>query len=96
MASRDITGAILRTCFGAVRKDQTLSKLLNLVLEELASAERDMDVCGDMESHAYYTGMSDAFRLIAYQIAPLKEKKLDFYYDLMQLQRPTDITALTA
>lgn len=88
MSSRDISGTILRTCFGAVRKEATPSKILGWVLDEMASVERDIDKCGDMEDHAYYTGMSDAFRMVAEWIAPLKEEQSKFYHDLMGLQSP--------
>ena len=96
MSSREITGTILRTCFGVVRKEATSEKLLEWALEGLASVERDMDKCGDMEDHAYYAGMSDAFRMVAAWIAPLKEDKSQFYHDLMGLKRPEEIVAEVA
>lgn len=70
---RDISAALLRTCFGAVRKESTPSKLLGWVLEEIATAQRDLDVTGDIDSADYYAGMIDAYATVAQWIAPVKE-----------------------
>lgn len=76
---RDISKAALRVCFGAVRKEITPSKLLNMILEELASNQRDLDVTGDMDDAYYYMGVGDTLERIAHWIAPLKQDKEPAY-----------------
>lgn len=83
MGSRDISGPILRVCFGAVRKETTLSKLLDWVLEEMATAQKDMDITGDMDSHHYYEGMVDAYEQVALWIAPFKMEMGEEYCKLL-------------
>lgn len=80
---RDISGAILRTCFGAVRKESTLSKVLSWVLEDMARAQRDMDMTGDVDSNEYYAGQIDAYEQVALWIAPLKEDKEELLNKLL-------------
>jgi hypothetical protein len=75
MASRDISGTILRVCFGAVRKEVTPSKLLGWVLEEIATTQRDLDKTGDIDSADYYAGLIDAYVTVANWIAPVKDEK---------------------
>jgi hypothetical protein len=83
MASRDISGPILRVCFGAVRKEATPSKLLGWVLEEIASAQRDLDKTGDIDSADYYAGMIDAYATVANWIAPVKDDKQGEFSQLL-------------
>lgn len=93
MSSRpDMTGAFLRSCFGIARKNVSKKKLLEWVLDELASVERDIDKCGEMDTHAYYTGMSDAFNMVAQWIAPFKdEESSQRYHDILGLQGPNTV-----
>lgn len=86
MVQRDISGPILRTCYAATRKGVTPSTILNMVLEELSSVQLDMDKCGDMDSHYYYEGMSDAYHAVANAIAPLKPKKHALWMGLLSMQ----------
>lgn len=94
MGARDISGPMLRVCFGAVSKGVTPSKLLTWVLEEMATVERDLDMTGDVDSHYYYTGMSDAFEMVAMWIAPLKDDKTQAYFDLVnKINKPSGTEA---
>lgn len=83
MASRDISATLLRVCFGACRKQVTPSKLLTWVLEEMASAQRDLDKTGDVDSAYYYEGMVDAFEQVAIMIAPIKDGKGEEYCNML-------------
>lgn len=83
MASRDISGPILRVCFGAVRTETTLSKLLDWVLDEIATTQRDLDITGDIDSADYYAGMIDAYSTVANWIAPVKEEKQGEFSQLL-------------
>ena len=89
MASRDISGTLLRVCFGATRKGVTPSKLLDRVLDEMASAQRDLDKTGDIDSAYYYEGMIDAYNTVAQWIAPFKDQ--DKYHELLGFQSPIEI-----
>ena len=91
MASRDISGTLLRVCFGAVRKETTLSKLLGWTLEEMASAQRDLDMTGDVDSAFYYAGLVDAFDMVAQWIAPIKDEKK--YFALLGKMTPEEAQA---
>ena len=83
MASRDFTGAMLWVCFGAVHTKATPSKLLDFVLDEMASCQRDLDKTGDSDSADYYEGMIDAFEMVALWIAPLKQNKEPQFNELL-------------
>lgn len=83
MGARDISGEMLRVCFGAVRKESTPAKILRWTLDEMASCQRDMDITGDMDSHDYYAGMIDAFEMVSLWIAPLKEDKEPLFNQLL-------------
>ena len=85
MARRDISHDLLRVCFGAVRKTATPSKLLSMVLEEMASAQRDLDKTGDIDMAHYYTGVVDTLHWMALAIAPLKDDKRDSYFGLLDM-----------
>ncbi len=89
MAHRDISGAILRTCYAACRKEATPSKILDLVLDGIAEAQQVMDMTGDMDVHNYYEGNQDAFLEVANFIASVKEDKLPKYRALLSLQDPS-------
>lgn len=75
MGARNITGATLRVCFGAVRKEATPSKILTWVLDEMATCQRDLDITGDVDSADYYAGAIDAYEAVALWIAPLKQEQ---------------------
>jgi hypothetical protein len=83
MSSRDISGTMLRVCFGAVRKETTLAKVLTDITEQIAFVQRDLDICGDMDDAYYYMGMIDALEMVAYWIAPLKEARKKEFLDLI-------------
>lgn len=83
MAHREISGQLLRVCFGAVYKEATPAKLLTFVLEQIAFTQRDLDITGDMDSAMYYTGFIDAMEMVAHQIAPIKEGKEKTFFDLI-------------
>lgn len=74
MASRHITGAMLRICFGAVHKQTTPAKLLTAVCENLAFVQKDLDKTGDKDMYDYYCGMIDAYEDVAMMIAPIKNE----------------------
>jgi hypothetical protein len=94
MSHRDISGTILRSCFGAVRKEATPSKLLNHVLEEIASAQRDLDITGDIDSADYYAGMIDAYVAVAQWIAPVKKEKEGLFSQLLDYVHFTGATKI--
>lgn len=87
MASRDISGPLLRSCYAATRKGVTPSKILTLALEGIVEAQQTMDMTGDMDVHDYFTGYQDAFLEIAHMIAPLKENKHAFWMSLLSMTR---------
>lgn len=93
MSSSDITGKALRVCFGAVRKDASLSKVLTDICERLAFVQRDYDKAGDMDDVNYYAGMLDAYREVASWIAPIKNEKE--WCRLLGLKTAEDIANIT-
>lgn len=58
---------------------------LEAFIEWYESALRDQDKAGDMEDHAYYTGLLDAYEsvLVALMVVPLKD--VSTFYDKGQM-----------
>lgn len=83
MGARDISADMLRVCFGACRKESTSSKILDMVLEEVATYQRDLDITGDVDSADYYAGMIDAYVTVATFIAPIKKEKEGIFSQLL-------------
>ena len=83
MAIRDITGKLLRVCFGKVGKDATPSRILDAVCDAMAFVQKDLDKTCDVEEHCYYEGMIDAYNHIAHMIAPFKNDAANDKYNAL-------------
>lgn len=75
MGARDITGPMIKALLGTVYPDVTMAHLVENITEEMASTQRDMDICGDMEDHIYYEGCMDTYMLVLSWIAPIAKMK---------------------
>lgn len=68
---REITGPLLRVCFGVPHKGLRFKTVLTDICEQIAFVQKDLDKAGDVEDACYYMGMIDAYEIVAMMIAPV-------------------------
>jgi len=67
---------IMRSCFGIPFKSVKLTGLLNIVTTDLTHAQNSLNAAQTVRDADYYSGMVDAYHIVATLLAPVKNKKL--------------------